>query len=245
MNFWDHLDVLRGTLFRSVLAVCICSCLGLFFKDILFDDIILAPTKPGFCVYKWLGWDFSMDLINVDISAQFFVHIKTAVMCGFVIAFPYIVFEIWRFIAPALYSNEKKALSTAFSLSSILFYIGVLVGYFMVLPICLQFFMSYTVSEDVVNSINLNSYISMFVSMVLMIGIVFEFPTLVLVLSKLGIIDRSTLKKGRKLAFIVILVIAAFITPADPVSMFVLGLPMYLLYELSILLCSSQKSTQD
>lgn len=245
MNFWDHLDVLRGTLFRSVVAVCICSCLGLVFKDILFNHIILAPTKPGFCVYSWLGWDFSMDLINIDISAQFFIHLKTAVMSGLVLAFPYIIWEIWKFVAPALYAGEKKALRLAFSLSSLLFYLGVVVGYFMVLPVCLQFFMNYTVSDDIANTISLNSYISMFISMVLMIGLVFEFPTVVLALSKLGILHKEDLRKGRKLAFVLILVIAAFITPSDPVSMFVLALPLYLLFEFSILLCASQKNLQE
>lgn len=241
MNFWDHLDVLRGSIFRSVLALCVCSCFGLFFRDILFEDIILAPSRPGFCVYRLLGWDFSMDLINVEVSAQFFVHIKTSVLAGLVIAFPYMIWEIWKFVAPALYASEKKALRIAFSMSSLLFYLGVVIGYFVVLPVCLQFFMNYTVSDQVANTITLNSYISMFITMVIMIGLVFEFPTVVLVLSQLGILDRETLRKGRKIAFIVILVIAAFITPADPVSLFVLAAPMYSLYELSILLCASQK----
>lgn len=245
MNFWDHLDVLRGTLFRSVLSVCICSCFGLIFKDILFEDIILAPTRPGFCVYRMLGWDFDMSLINVEVSAQFFVHIKTAFMVGLVLAFPYIIWEIWKFVAPALYATEKKALRLAFVLASALFYIGVLMGYYVVLPVCLNFFMNYTVSDMVSNTITLNSYISMFITMVLMIGLVFEFPTIVLALSRLGILERENLRQGRKIAFVVILVIAALITPADPVSMFVLAVPMYLLYELSILLCSSQKKLQQ
>ena len=245
MNFWDHLDVLRGTLFRSVLSVCICSCFGLIFKDILFEDIILAPTRPGFCVYRMLGWDFDMSLINVEVSAQFFVHIKTAFMVGLVLAFPYIIWEIWKFVAPALYATEKKALRLAFVLASALFYVGVLMGYYVVLPVCLNFFMNYTVSDMVSNTITLNSYISMFITMVLMIGLVFEFPTIVLALSRLGILERENLRQGRKIAFVVILVIAALITPADPVSMFVLAAPMYLLYELSILLCSSQKKLQQ
>ena len=245
MNFWDHLDVLRGTLFRSVLSVCICSCFGLIFKDILFEDIILAPTRPGFCVYRMLGWDFDMSLINVEVSAQFFVHIKTAFMVGLVLAFPYIIWEIWKFVAPALYATEKKALRLAFVLASALFYVGVLMGYYVVLPVCLNFFMNYTVSDIVSNAITLNSYISMFITMVLMIGLVFEFPTIVLALSRLGILERENLRQGRKIAFVVILVIAALITPADPVSMFVLAAPMYLLYELSILLCSSQKKLQQ
>lgn len=245
MSFWDHLDVLRGSLFRSVLAVCVCSCLGFIFKDILFDNIILAPTRPGFCVYSLLGWEFEMSLINIDVSAQFFVHLKTAVLSGLVLAFPYIIWEVWRFVAPALYAGEKKALRVAFGLSSVLFYIGVLVGYFVVLPVCLQFFMNYTVSDAVANTISLNSYISMFITMVLMIGLVFEFPTIVLALSKLGVLYKEDLRKARKLAFVVILVIAALITPSDPVSMFVLAVPLYMLFEFSILLCSSRKNLPE
>lgn len=149
--------------------------------------------------------------------------------------------EIWKFVAPALYAGEKRALRLAFLLSTVLFYLGVLVGYFVVLPLCLQFFINYTVSTEVVNTISLGSYMSMFTSMVLLNGLVFEFPTVMLALSRLGVVDRAALRRGRKYAFVAILIVAALITPADPVSMFVLAIPMYLLYEFSILLCSSQK----
>lgn len=236
MSFWDHLDELRGTLIRSIVYVCAFSALGLIFKSVLFEKIILAPTGPGFCVYRLLGWDFRMDLINVELSAQFFVHLKASFAAGFILAFPFVVWEIWKFIAPALYAKEKAAMKTAFRMSGGLFYLGVLVGYFFVLPVCLQFFMNYSVSDEVQNSITLSSYMSMFMSMVLLIGLVFEFPTVALVLSKLGVIDRGMMRKGRKYALVVILVIAALITPSDPFSMFVLALPLYLLYELSILI---------
>ena len=149
--------------------------------------------------------------------------------------------EIWKFVSPALYAGEKRALRLAFLLSTVLFYLGVLVGYFVVLPLCLQFFINYTVSTAVVNTISLGSYMSMFTSMVLLNGLVFEFPTVMLALSRLGVVDRAALRRGRKYAFVAILIVAALITPADPVSMFVLAIPMYLLYEFSILLCSSQK----
>lgn len=237
MSFWDHLEELRGTIFRSALAVIILSVLGLVFKSFLFDVIILSPTRPDFIVYRLLGWDFQMELINVEISAQFFVHLKAALSVGLVLSFPYIIWEIWKFIEPALYDNERKAVGNAFLLSSGLFYLGVVVGYFFVLPVCLQFFMGYTVSSDVANTINLNSYMSMFTSMVLMIGIVFEFPSVIAVLSRLEVVDRKLLKKGRKYAVVIMLVLSAIITPADPFSMFVLAIPLYGLYELSIHLC--------
>ena len=238
MTFWDHLDVLRGTLFRSLGAIVLCSVLGLSFKNFLFDRIVLAPAQADFITYRLLGWDFSMQLINVEVSAQFFVHLKAAFAVGLIVAFPYVVWELWRFLSPGLYAREKKPVGTAFLMSTGLFYLGVLVGYFIVLPVCLQFFMNYTVSDTVVNTITIGSYMSMFFSMVLLVGVVFEFPTVVLALNRLGVLDRSVLRKGRRYAIVIVLVLAALITPADPFSMFVLAIPLYILYEFSILLCS-------
>ena len=238
MSFWDHLEVLRGTLFRSVLAVALVSVIFLFIPGPLFKAV-LWPSQPDFILYRLLGLDFGMSLINIDISAQFFVHLKVALLCGVVVAFPYIIWEIWRFIAPALYDREKKAVRKAFRLSSGLFYLGAAVGYFIVLPVCLIFFLNYTVSDTIANTITLNSYIGLFVSMVFLIGLLFEFPTVILVLSSLGIVSRTDLRKARKWAFVIVLVLAAIITPSDPVSMFVLALPLYALYEGSILICKS------
>ena len=245
MSFWDHLDVLRGTLFRSLGAVCLCSVLGFVFKTLLFDGIVLAPSRPDFCIYRLLGWDFSMQLINVEVSAQFFVHLKAAFAVGVVLAFPYVVWELWKFLEPALYVGERQPVRTAFALSTGLFYLGVAVGYFIVLPVCLQFFMNYTVSDTVSNTITIGSYMSMFFSMVLLIGITFEFPSVVLVLNRLGVLGRRTLRKGRRYAVVIVLVLAALITPADPFSMFVLAFPLYFLYELSILLCSKSPENPE
>jgi sec-independent protein translocase protein TatC len=236
MSFWDHLEVLRGTLFRSVLAVVLLSVGFLFIPEHLFRAV-LYPTTADFPLYRWLHLDFRMQLVNIEVTAQFFVHLKMAVLCGVVLAFPYLIWEIWRFIAPALYEQEKKAVRTAFGLSSGLFYLGVAVGYLLVLPVCLMFFMNYSVSETVQNTISLSSYISLFTSMVFLVGLIFEFPTVILVLSSLGLVGKDTLRKYRKHAFVVILLLAAFITPSDPVSMFVLAVPLYGLYEFSILVC--------
>lgn len=245
MSFWEHLDVLRGSLFRAIGAVCLCSVLGLVFREFLFDGIVLAPTRSDFIVYRLLGWAFSMELINVEISAQFFVHLKASFAVGLIVAFPYVVWELWRFLAPALYEKEKKAVWTAFLMATGLFYLGVLVGYFIVLPVCLQFFMNYTVSDAVANTITIGSYMSMFFSMVLLIGVVFEFPTVVLALNRLGVLDRSALRKGRRYAVVIVLVLAALITPSDPFSMFVLAIPLYFLYEFSILLCSKSAESPE
>ncbi len=242
MSFWDHLEELRGCIIRSALYLCAFACLGLCFRSILFDGIILAPTRSDFCIYRLLGWDFSFSLVNIELSAQFFVHMRASLAAGLILSFPFIVRELWRFVAPALYEREKKAIGTAFLLSTLLFYVGVAIGYFLILPLCLQFFVNYTVSATVVNTISLSSYMTMFTSLVLLNGVAFEFPTVAFVLSRLGVIDRSVLRRGRKYALVLVLVFAALVTPADPVSMFVLAIPLYLLYELSILLCSSPES---
>ena len=243
MSFWDHLEVLRGTLFRSVLAILLVSVFFLAIPERLFKAV-LWPTTPDFILYKWLGLDFSMSLINIEVSAQFFVHLKVSVLMAIVVAFPYIIYEIWKFVAPALYDNEKKAVRKAFGMSSFLFYLGVAVGYFIVLPVCLMFFMNYTVSDTVQNTISLGSYISLFTSMVFLIGLLFEFPTVVLVLSHLGLLTRKQLRGFRKSAFVVILILAALITPSDPFSMFVLSIPLYGLYEFSILVCKKDDIDQ-
>ena len=239
MSFWDHLEALRGTLFRSVAAVGLLSIVFLCIPESLFK-VVLWPTQGDFILYSALGLPFEMSLINIDISAQFFVHLKVSILCGLVLAFPYIVYEIWKFIAPALYDHEKKAVREGFLISSGLFYLGVAVGYFVVLPVCLMFFMNYTVSDAIANTISLNSYMSLFVSMVFLIGLLFEFPTVILVLSAMGIVSREHLRKYRKYAFVVVLILSAFITPSDPFSMFVLAIPLYGLYEFSILICKKE-----
>ena len=242
MSFWEHLDVLRGALIRVLAVVFALSCLGLAFKEPLFK-VILAPARPDFFIYRLLGMDFGMTLINVDISAQFVTHLRASVVAAFILSFPYLVWEIWRFVLPALYAGEKKAVRRTFLLSSVLFYVGAAVGYFIVLPLCLQFFMGYSISPDITNTATLRSYMSMFSSLVLLMGIAFEFPSVILLLSMLGIVDRPLLRRGRKYAFIALLIVAAFITPTgDPLSMLLLAAPLYLLYELSITLCSSQKT---
>ena len=238
MTFWDHLDVLRGTLIRIVVAVLLVSVAIFCMKSWVFDGLIFAPTRPDFFVYKWLKADVNIQLVNLDISAQFFTHIKVSLMLGLVAAFPYIVYELWKFIAPALYQNEKSAVKKAFGFASLLFYIGVAVGYIFVFPVTLQFFQGYSISDSLTNNFSLQSYISMLTSMVLLFGIVFEFPSVLGVLSKMGLVTRSSLRKYRRHALVGILVVAAIITPADPVSMLIAAAPLYLLYELSVFVCA-------
>lgn len=236
MSFWDHLEELRGTIFRSLLALCFFAVLGFIFKKPLFY-LILLPATPDFFVYRLLGWNFSLELINVEMAAQFFVHLQAAFGAALVLAFPYIVWELWRFIAPALYQKEKKAVGGAFWMASGFFFLGVAVGYFLVLPACIQFFLNYSVSPVVTNSITIGSYMSMFTSTVLLVGVAFEFPTIIWVLSALGLLTRDQLQKGRRYAVVAVLIVAAIVTPADPLSMIIVAAPLYILYEVSILMC--------
>ena len=239
MSFWDHVEALRGTLFRSVLAVVLLSLVFLAVPRALFRAV-LWPTRPDFPLYRLPGiGHFSLDLINIELSAQFFLYLKVSLLCGAVLAFPFVVWEVWKFIAPALYPHEKKSVRGAFLLASGLFYAGVTVGYFVVLPVCLLFFANFSLSDAIQNSISLGSYMSLFTSLVFLIGLLFEFPTVVVALSGLGLVRRPQLRSGRKYAVVTMLLLAALITPSDPFSMFVLAVPLYGLYELSILLCKS------
>lgn len=245
MSFWDHLEALRGTLIRSLLAVIVMTIPPLAFRNFLFEKIILFPSRKDFFMYKFFHLEKDIEIVNLEISGQFLVHLKSALMLGFVLAFPVVIWELWKFIAPALYPGEKKGVAKAFTFSSLLFYLGVAVGYFMLMPVCLAFFQGYTVSDMVSNTFSLQSYMSLFVSMVLLIGIVFEFPVLIMILSTMGVVDRQMLRKGRKYALVSVLVVAAFITPADLGSMILVSFPLYGLYELSILFCSPKPKTEE
>ena len=246
MTFWDHLEELRGSLFRMLAVFAVAVVVLFFFKEFLFDNIILAPSKSDFFLYQLLGADFSMTLVNIELAAQFLIHMKITFICALIVTFPYLIYEIWRFIMPALYEKEMKAVKGAFLFASVLFYIGVTVGYMIVFPLMLNFFSGYQVSPDVPNTFSLTSYISMFTSMVLIFGIVFEFPTIVAVLSSLGVLSKDTLKSFRRHAICAVLILAAVITPSgDPFSLMVVSVPIYLLYELSILICRNKGQSDD
>lgn len=219
-------------------------CSGFVFREFLFERIILAPASADFPAYRLFGSGHGIRIVNLEIAGQFMVHIRCAMMAGIVVAFPYILWELWRFIAPALYPREKKGTSRAFILGGFLFYTGVCVGYFVLMPICLSFFQGYTVSDSITNSFSLQSYISMFGSMVLMVGLVFEFPMLIMVLSAMGIVNRGLLRKGRRYAVVAVLLLSAFVTPADLGSMIIVAVPLYGLYELSILFCRNDEEKE-
>lgn len=241
MTFWDHLEDLRKSIFRVLSVFAVSVVVLFFFKNFIFDCIILAPSRSDFFMYQLLGADFSMTLVNIEVAAQFLIHMKITFIAALIFTCPYIIYEVWRFIAPALYEKEKKVVRGAFAFASILFYIGVLVGYTVVFPLMLNFFSGYQVSPDIPNTFSLTSYISLFTSMVLTFGIVFEFPTIIAVLSSLGIVRKDMLKSFRRHAICVVLILAAIITPSgDPFSLMVVSVPLYMLYEFSILICKSK-----
>ena len=245
MSFWDHLDALRGTLLRSAGVVLLIALVLFIVKDYFFDIVVLAPTQPDFFVYKLFGMSPKISLVNYDLTAQFMVHLETSLLGALVFGAPYICFELWKFIAPALYEKEKKAVRKAFLFAGCLFYVGLAVGYCILLPFIVDFFQGYTVSSLVTNTISLSSYISTFFSTVFSMGLAFEFPSVIMVLSNLGLLHKSTLKKYRKHALVVLMIIAAAITPADLMSMIVVTIPLYLLYEFSILICRKDEPEDD
>ena len=238
MTFWDHLDELRSNLIRVALALLGVTLVLFFFKEILFDGVILAPSRSDFFLYRLIGADFALNLVNIEVTAQFMIHMKVTFVCALILTFPFIVYQMWSFIAPALYENEKRAIRGAFSFASALFYIGLMVGYCIVVPIMLNFFAGYQVSAAVPNTFSLSSYISLLTSTVLIFGLVFQFPTLILILSGLGLVTKDTLKEYRRHAICVVVVLSALITPSgDPFSLLVCSIPIYILYEFSVLIC--------
>ncbi|MEF9986204.1 MAG: twin-arginine translocase subunit TatC [Bacteroidales bacterium] len=249
MTFWEHLDELRKVLFRSAIIIAVFMAAIFMAKGFVFNDIVLAPISSDFVIYRWFDSalqyfalpplePFKISLINIELSAQFFIHISTTFYLSLVLATPFILYQLWLFIKPALYVNERRAVIGAFSFAAILFFAGVLTGYYLIFPLTLRFLGTYQVSESVVNQISLQSYVSMFTWMILVMGLVFEMPSLAAILSKLGVLSKSFLKKYRRHAFIVLLLIAALITPSgDPFTLMAVGLPLYALYEISILVC--------
>lgn len=246
MTFWDHLEALRFLLFRTLGVWFVLSMVFFCFKDFLFGQVILAPTKADFFVYQWLGLDVNLELINTDVTAQFMTHIKISFIAAIIVAVPYLIFEIWMFIKPALYKNERVAVRGAFLFASFLFYIGMAVGYVMVLPLMVNFFAKYQVSSEVTNMFNLSSYISLFSTMVLLFGLVFEFPSVVAVLSRIGLIHKKQMISAWRYAVAGIIILAAMITPTgDPFSLAIVSLPLFILYGFSILICKSPKTETE
>lgn len=256
MTFWEHLEQLRWHLVRSISVVVILGVVAFMGKDFIFDYVILAPkssefiTNRALCeLSKWTSshWsaispdalcieNFNLKLINIKMAGQFLIHLWISVFAGIIVAIPYIIFEIWRFVKPALYQNEQKYTRGAVFWSSFLFLVGISFSYFLIVPLAVMFLGSYNVSASVENQIALTSYISTVVSLTFAVGIVFELPIFVFFLTKVGILTPDFMRKNRKVMYVVVLIIAAIITPADVFSQILVAIPLVGLYEVSILI---------
>ncbi|MDF1546435.1 MAG: twin-arginine translocase subunit TatC [Bacteroidales bacterium] len=247
MGFLDHLEVLRWHLVRSFTAIILFAILAFIFRDFIFDTVILAPKNPKFFTNEMLckfGTFIDVktlcinskpfQIININMAGQFSTHIMVSLVAGFIIAFPYVFWELWSFIKPALHSGEKKHARGAVFFSSLLFVIGVLFGYYIIVPLSVHFLGGYNVSEQVLNQINLGSYISTVTSVVLAAGVIFELPIIIYFLSKAGLITPIFLRKYRKHSLVVILILSAVITPPDVFSQILVALPLVALYEIGI-----------
>lgn len=245
LTFGGHLEVFRQMLFRILGVAGLIAIVVFCFKDITWS-ILMAPSEWDFCTYRWLettmqaiGIDFRfeefhVDMIATDLSSQFMTHITTAVYLGLLGASPYILYELFRFISPALYENERKYSVQVAVIIYVLFLLGVLMSYFVLFPISFRFLGTYSVSAKVVSNITLDSYISTFVSLTLVMGVVFQLPVIAFFLGKMGVVTSELLSKYRKHSFLVIMLVAAIITPPDLMTLILVTIPLYLLYEISI-----------
>lgn len=247
MSFWDHLEVLRWALLRTLGVLVLMMVVFFMSMRYLFDNFVLAPTNSDFFLYRWFASlpnsgflpdfsrEFSVEIINIEVTSQFMTHLTTSFWFALVAVFPYLMFEIWRFVQPALYREEKLSVCLAFLLGTVMFYIGCMVSYCVIFPFTFRFLTEYELSTMIVNQISLDSYMGNFLMMIFLMGLVFELPLLAWLLSKLGILKRSFLKKYRRQAIVLLLVLAAIITPTgDPFSLMLVFAPLYCLYELSI-----------
>lgn len=248
MSFLDHLEVLRWHLIRSVLAVVIIGTIAFLMKDFVFDTVIFGPKKMDFPTYRvfcdiatYFGFTsaFCADKLPFTIqsrlmSGQFSAHIWTSIWAGFIVGFPYVLYEVWKFISPGLYEKERRNSRGFILIASLLFFMGVLFGYYIVAPLSINFLGSYQVSEEVTNEFDLASYISTVRASVIACGILFELPIIIFFLTKVGIVTPEILKKYRKIALVVVLILSAVITPPDVASQIIVAIPVLILYQVSI-----------
>ena len=248
MSFLDHLEVLRWHLIRSVMAVVIVGSIAFLMREFIFDVIIFGPKKMNFPTYRVLcdiatsfgiDSDFCKDRLPFTIqsrlmSGQFSAHIWTSIWAGFIVGFPYVLYELWKFISPGLHPNERKHSRGFILVASLLFFLGVLFGYYVVAPLSINFLGSYQVSDEVLNEFDLGSYIATVRASVIACGILFELPIIIYFLTKVGLVTPAILKKYRKIALVLVLILAAVITPPDVASQIIVAVPVLVLYQVSI-----------
>ncbi|MDO4215167.1 MAG: twin-arginine translocase subunit TatC [Bacteroidales bacterium] len=251
MSFWDHLDALRVVLFRVVGIWLVLTILFFIIMPSIFDTVILGPCHRDFIFYQWIR-DFSssmnieddflainqnIELQNINLTAPFLIRCSTSFMLAVIVTVPFLLWEVWKFVQPALYPHEQKGIKKAMLLGSGMFFIGVSIGYFVVFPITLRFLANYELSTSIVTMLSLNSYMDNFMMLVICMGLAFELPLVTWLLSLIGLLKRSMLRKYRRHAIVAIVVLAAIITPtSDPFTLSIVSLPLCLLYELSIFL---------
>ena len=237
LTFWDHLDVLRSSLIRMAVAVAVVSIVAFLLKDELFS-IVLAPRSSDFVTYRLIGaGTFSLHLMNTGLTEQFMIHVRTAMYAGLLVASPYILYELFRFVSPGLYQNERRYAVWIVGTAYMMFLVGTLVNYFVVFPLTVRFLGTYQVSPDVANMLTLQSYIDTLLGMSLVIGVVFELPVVCGLLGRMGLLTDGMMSQYRRHAIVAILIVAAIITPTtDVFTLCVVALPIYLLYELSIVI---------
>ena len=248
MSFLEHLEDLRWHVLRSIVAILITALAAFLAKNFVFDVLLFGPKKTDFLTYKILcqvsnliGFDDSFCISELPfriqsrtMAGQFSAHIWTSITLGFVVAFPYVVYQFWKFISPGLYANEKKTASGFISISSLLFFMGVLFGYYVVTPLSIRFLGTYNVSAEIFNDFDLNSYTALVRASVLASGLIFELPILVYFLTKIGLITPELMRKYRKIALVLVMFLSAVITPPDIASQIIVAIPVLILYELSI-----------
>lgn len=252
MSFFDHLEALRWHLVRAAIAIVIFTGLAFYFYDFIFDTVIMGPSRPSFWTYRMLcklgdylhrdGFcinKINISLLNTEMAGQFTLQINSALLIGITLGFPYLLWELWRFIRPALHEKERKAASGFVIYATFLFLIGVLFGYYVITPESINFLAGYTVSTQIENKFSIDSYLSSVATLTLATGIVFELPILVYVLSSLGILTVKFMRETRRYAVVVILIIAAVVTPTpDMMTMTVVSIPLFILYEVGILVAA-------
>lgn len=248
-TFWDHLDELRNVLFKIAFVVVLAGIVAFIFKDFIFR-IVFAPKNDDFITYRWLeslggifseneDKGFAVSLINTGLAQQFVVHMKTSFCFGILVASPYILYQLFRFVSPALYENERHYAVQVAGSGYLMFMFGVLIGYMLIFPLTFRFLGTYQVSGEVTNMISLDSYMSTLILICIAMGVVFELPLVSWLFAKMGLLSSSFMKTYRKHSVVLILVLAAIITPtSDAFTLLAVSFPMYLLYEVSIFLVS-------
>jgi sec-independent protein translocase protein TatC len=248
MSFLDHLEDLRWHLIRSVFAILIAASIAFISKDFIFNDVLFGPKNIDFFTYdllckisKSIGLDESFCINEMPftiqsrtMSGQFSAHIWISITAGFIISFPYVIYQFWSFISPGLYQNEKKNARGFIFISSLLFFIGVLFGYYIVTPLSINFLGSYIVSNEITNEFDLDSYVGLIRASVIASGLIFELPIIIYFLTKIGLVTPEIMVKYRKFALVIVLVLSAIITPPDIASQIIVAIPIVILYQISI-----------